>query len=89
MLTHDSAHCDRFVRMEGLLAIVLIFLCWFVGIFLYEEDMSLTRYAIIAVLIMLALCFLVRLTHWAWPDTAYSVAERAKIFRSTMVRETP
>jgi hypothetical protein len=34
--------------MEGLVVMVVIFLCWFVGIFVYEEDMSLTRYAIIA-----------------------------------------
>ena len=60
--------------MEGLIAIVVIFLCWFVGIFLYEEDMSLTRYSIIAILIMLALCSLVRFARWAWPDTVYSVA---------------
>jgi hypothetical protein len=33
--------------------------------------MSLTRYAIIGMLIMLALCFLVRFTHWAWPNTVY------------------
>jgi hypothetical protein len=46
------------VRVEGWIAIVVIFLCWFVGIFLYEEDMSLTRYAIIAILIMLAPVFL-------------------------------
>jgi hypothetical protein len=75
--------------MEGLIVTVVIFLCWFLGIFVYEEDMSLTRYAIILILLMLALYFLVRFTHWAWPDTAYTVAERAKIFRSTMIPVTP
>ena len=50
--------------VEGLVVIVT-FLCWFVGIFLYKEDITLTRYAIIAILIMLALCCLVRFTHWA------------------------
>jgi hypothetical protein len=75
--------------MEGLIMIMVVFLCWFVAIFVYEEDMSLTRYAIITILIMLALCFLVRFAHWAWPDTAYSVAERAMIVRSTMLPETP
>ena len=82
-------HCDRFVRMEGLIVMIVIFLCWFVAIFVYEEDMSLTRYAIILILIMSALYFLVRFTHWAWPDTAYSVAERAMIVRCTMIPETP
>ena len=65
------------MRVEGWIVIVVIFLCWFVGIFLYEEDMSLTRYAIILSLIMLALCFLVRFAHWAWPDTVYSVVNVA------------
>ena len=55
-----------FMRMEGLIAAVGIFLCWFVGIFVYDEDMSLTRYAIIGILTMLALYFLVRFVHWAW-----------------------
>jgi hypothetical protein len=36
--------------MEGLIVMVVIFLCWFVGIFVYEEDMTLTRYAIILIL---------------------------------------
>ena len=69
----DSGHCDRFVRVEGFIVIVVIFLCWFVGISLYEEDMSLTRYAIILSLIMLAICLLVRFAHWAGPDTVSSV----------------
>jgi hypothetical protein len=59
--------------VEGWIVIVVIFLCWFLGIFLYEEDMSLTRHAIILSLIMLALFFLVRFAHWAWPDTVSSV----------------
>ena len=75
--------------MEGLIVMLVIFLCWSAAIFVYEEDMPLTRYAIILILIMLALCFLFRFTHWAWPDTVYSVAERAKIFRSIMLPETP
>jgi len=46
--------------MEGLMVMIVIFLCWFVAIFVYEEDMSLTRYAVILILIMSALYFLVR-----------------------------
>jgi len=70
--------------MEGLMVMIVIFLCWFVAIFVYEEDMSLTRYAVILILIMSALYFLVRFTHWAWPDTAYSVVNVASANQSSI-----
>ena len=63
--------------MEGFVVMIVIVLCWFVGIFLYKEDITLTRYAIIAILIMLALCCLVRFAHWVWPDPVYSVVNVA------------
>jgi hypothetical protein len=52
--------------LEAAIALVGIFVCWFVAMLIYNDDMSLTRYAFIALLSALALYFLIRFIHWAW-----------------------
>lgn len=52
--------------LEAVVAVFGVFLCWLVAVFVFKDDMSLRRYAVIAVLAMLALYFVIRFIHWAW-----------------------
>ncbi len=52
--------------LEAGIAIFGVFLCWLSAVFVFKDDMSLKRYALIAVLAAVALYFIIRFIHWAW-----------------------
>lgn len=52
--------------LEAAVALVGLIVCWLVAVAIYGDDMSLGRYAVLAVLVALALYFLARFIHWAW-----------------------
>jgi hypothetical protein len=53
-----------------------VILCWLIAVVIYENDMSLTRYAMLVVLAAFILYFVIRFIHWAWltplPFAGYS-----------------
>jgi hypothetical protein len=51
---------------EAVVAVAGIILCWLIAVVTYEDNMSFTRYAIIALLSVMAAYFAVRFVHWAW-----------------------
>ncbi|MGH9745529.1 MAG: hypothetical protein ACRD59_05390 [Candidatus Acidiferrales bacterium] len=51
---------------EAAVALAGITVCWLIGVVTYEDEMSLVRYAVIAILCAFAAYFTVRFVHWAW-----------------------
>lgn len=52
--------------LEAGTAVFGVFLCWLIAVFVFKDDMSLKRYALIAILAVIALYFVIRFIHWAW-----------------------
>lgn len=51
---------------EAVVAVAGMIVCWLVGILIYEEDMTFTRYVLIGVLSVIAAYCAIRFIHWAW-----------------------
>ena len=52
--------------VEAVIVVVGITLCWLIGIAIYKDEMSLTRYGFVAILSVTAAYFAIRFIHWAW-----------------------
>jgi hypothetical protein len=52
--------------LEAAIALVGVAVCWLAAVSIYEDEMSLGRYALLALLGAAALYFFVRFVHWAW-----------------------
>lgn len=52
--------------VEAVVAVAGIIACWLIGMVIYKDDMSLTRYGFVAILSVTAAYFAIRFIHWAW-----------------------
>jgi hypothetical protein len=67
IMTERGKLVEENLRMvEAVVAVAGIIACWLIGIVIYKEDMSLTRYGFLAILSVTAAYLAIRFIHWAW-----------------------